>query len=473
MTSNRLFKNSIFYTLGNILPQAVGFILIPIYTYYLTPDQYGIVNSMSALGSVLGVLLTLGIDRGIYRLYYDYDLNERKVYLGTIIIGLSSVAALFFLISFSIPDIISAVYSSISFYPYYALMIGFTLVGKLMTVPSIYLRISEQAGKFVIINSLMFLLTAGFNLLFIIYFKEGAEGMLKGHLVSNIIMLPLFFYFTKGAYRFKFNWNYFLNSIKFSLPLVPGFIFAWVLNLSDRIFLERYLSLNEVGIYSLGSRVAGLVTVFVGGIFAAYNPHFYKLANEEGAEVKKKIGQYNHIIVLLIMNGIFLIVFFSPELITLLISEKYKDAAIIIPFLALGLFFSQITGFLNLMIYQEKKSLQIMYITFIGAIVNVLSNLFFIPLFGMLGSAFATVTSFFVLFIIEYYYAKKCFFIPFRWKIILPLFAMLSTIYILFEVFIITNIFYKLIIKTSVAVGLLFLILFKYKTQLKTLIGRT
>lgn len=467
-----LIKNSAYYTIGNILPQAAGFILLPIYTSYLDPEQYGILNSMTILGSVIGIILTLGIDRGIYRLYYDYKDEERKVYLGTIIIGLTLFSVFFFTIAMLLPQLLSGIYKSIPFYPYYFLMLLLTLFSKVITVPAIYLRVSEQALKFMLLSVSSFLLTAFFNLLFIIYYKEGAVGMLKGTLFANIIMGPVFYFFTYKAIKFNFNIRYFKESVKFSFPLLPGLLMAWVLNLSDRIFLERYLSNTEVGIYSFGYKIASLVTVIAGGVFAAYNPHFYKLANEGGIIAKSKIEKYNNIVILLILTICFFIAFFSKEMIVLLISTKYSAAIGLIPLLTIAFFFSQITSFLNLMIYQEKKTVQIMYITIVAAIINVISNVVLIPIFGMMGSVIATFISFVALFIIEYWYAKKCYFIPYHWNVIIPLFLGFIGIYEVVNFIAIQNVFYSLILKTIISAVIVLFFWQKNKKQFSLLFSK-
>ena len=466
---SKLVKNSIFYLIGNILPQVAGFVLLPIYTSYLDPEQYGILNSMTVLSSVVGIVLTLGIDRGIYRLYYDYKNDERKIYLGTIIIGLTFLSVLFFIIALLLPQLLSSIYKSIPFYPYYLLMLLLTLFSKVITVPSIYLTVSEQAGKFVLLNLFAFFLTAFFNLLYIIHFNEGAIGMLKGTLITNLIMVPAFYLYTYKAISFKFKVSYFLESVKFSLPLLPGLLFAWILNLSDRIFLERYLSMNEVGIYSFGYKIAGLVTIIAGGLFAAYNPHFYKLANEGGIEVKSKIEKYNNTVIFLILAICFFIAFFSKELIELFISSKYSAAIGLIPILTIAFFFSQISGFLNLMMYQDKKTKLIMYITFVSAFINIISNIVLIPLLGMMGSVMATFISFVSLFIIQYWYAKKCFFIPFHWNLIIPASLILIAIYSVVEFLSIQNILYSLCIKLLISLLISIFFLKKYKNRLSTL----
>lgn len=86
---SKLAKNTAFYTVGNIIPTAGQFILLPLYTSYLTPADYGITNSLAAFSALLSLVITLSIGRSIYRLYYDYNTDEEKRdFLGTINIGL-------------------------------------------------------------------------------------------------------------------------------------------------------------------------------------------------------------------------------------------------------------------------------------------------------------------------------------------------------------------------------------------------
>jgi O-antigen/teichoic acid export membrane protein len=227
--------------------------------------------------------------------------------------------------------------------------------------------------------------------------------------------------------------------------------------------------MNEVGIYSLGYKIASLVTVISGGLFAAYNPHFYKLANEGGIDARRKIEKYNNVIAIMMLSICFLIAFFSKEIILLFISKEYFGAIGLIPLLTLGIFVSQINGFTNLMIYQDKKSIQIMIITFVGAITNVVSNLILIPVFGMMGAALATLVSFLILFVIQYSYAKKCFFIPLNWYLILPSLAVFTLVYVGLEILNIQNIGLSLIVKGLISSAFLIIIYLKYKEQIKLL----
>lgn len=445
---------------------------MPVYTSYLPPSEYGIVNSMTVLGSVIGILLTLGIDRGAYRLYYDYNIEERKVYLGTLMIGVLSTSALFTFIFLLIPETISFVYKSIPFFPYYSIMLFSTVLSKIIIVPSLYLRISEKASTFFFLSSSNFFLTTILNLIFIVGLNEGAIGMLKGGLFATVLIAPFYLGSTYKAIKFKFMPKYFLESIKFSAPLLPGLLFAWVLNLSDRVFLERYLTLKEVGIYSLGYKIASLILIISGGFFSAYTPNFYKLASEGGENSRKTLKKYNDTIIILFLAGSFIIVLFVKDIFDLFVPLKYIGALQVIPILVIGILFSQITGFLNLMIYQEKKSIQIMYLTFVGALINVSSNFLLIPILGMMGAAYATCITFILLFIIEYQFAKKGFFIPFNWKVFIPLFISLALIFLIINKIEFPNTLLSVSVKFTIIILFMAILMKKYLPQIKSILRR-
>jgi O-antigen/teichoic acid export membrane protein len=253
--------------------------------------------------------------------------------------------------------------------------------------------------------------------------------------------------------------------------MMPSLLSAWILNLSDRIFIERYFSLSDVGIYSLGYKIAELVLIFSGAFYTAYNPVFYKLANSENQmEAKRKLYKYNTCYVLLIMMSVFLISIFSKEAITLLLDPKYLEAYKIVPIIALAYFISQTSGLLNLSIYQEKKTLQMMYMILGSAGLNILLNFLLVPKLGAYGAAYATVLSFAAFFMVKYWYAKKCYFIPFNWNQIALIFAPLFAIVLLFQFIININIHLSLIIKVLVCgiIGLFFMK--KYYPQVKLML---
>ena len=429
---SKLVKNTSLYTIGNILPSAAGFFLLPIYTRYLTPSDYGIVSSMQVLSTILAIIFTLAVERSVYRLYWDHKTeDEKRDYLGTIVIALAPIAAFILILLFLFQSLVGSIYASIPFYPFYVYAILTSFFSVFARVPKIYLQLEQKAGKFVILSILQFVVDTTLVLWFVVRMKAGAEGMLKGHMVGHALMLIIFLYMTCKVIHFTFKPWMLKGSLKFSLPMIPSLLCAWVLNLSDRIFIERYLSLSDVGIYSLGYKIAGLVLIITGAFGMAYNPVFYQLANsEDQVAAKRTLYSYNNIYVMVILLVCFLVSFFSKEVIVLLLDPRFAEAYKIVPIIALAYFISIGASLLNLSIYQEKKTVAIMFIQIFGALLNIALNFLLVPQFGAYGAAYATVFSFTGIFLGKYWYARKCYFIPYQWKKIIPSLAFLTTIVI-------------------------------------------
>jgi len=469
---SKVIKNTSFYTIGSILPQAVGFFLLPLYTRYLTPADYGIISSLQVLTSILTIFFTLAIDRSIYRLFFDHTTEvDKKDYLGTITIALLAISTIELLLLFLFKTTISQIYKSIEFYPFYDFAILAAFFSIFQVVPKIYFQINEQAGKFILISIAQFLLNAGLTLWFVVGRVEGAVGMLKGELVANVIIAPLVMYISYKTINLKFKTKFFIDSLKFSVPLIPALLSAFILNLSDRIFIERYFTLADVGIYSLGYKIAGLIGVVTSSFLLAYGPVFYRHANsDDQVAAKEKIGKYNQMYILVVIIAAFIITLFSKEAIILLLSSKYKESYKIIPIIAFAYILIQITGLFNMMIYQHKKSVALMFIVLISAGLSILINFLLIPAYGAYGAAFATVISFSIVFFLTWRYAIKTYYIPLEWGRIILLLFPLIIITFLFQYVIVLNVYIMLAVKVVFCAILLSVFLKHYYSQIKSLL---
>ena len=162
----------------------------------------------------------------------------------------------------------------------------------------------------------------------------------------------------------------------------------------------------------------------------------------------------------------FFISLFSKEAIQLLLDPKYFEAYKIVPIIAFAYLISLSSGLFNLMIYQEKKVAQLMLISLTGAVLNILLNFLLVPPLGAFGAAYATVFSFLAIYILSWMYAKKCYFIPFKWKQIGLIFAPLFAIVLLFQL-INVNIYLSLIIKVLLCGVIMMFFIKKYYKQVK------
>lgn len=432
---SKIVRNTILYTIGNILPQAVGFLLLPVYTRYLTPSDYGIVASMGALGTIIVVFLSLCLERSVYRLFYDYkDTKDKRDFLGTIFISLAANSLIMIILIFIFKDLVSKTFTSIDFYPYYVYTILSSFFTIFYFIPSSYFQITENARNFVILSLGKFLLTTFLTLWYVVKLHAGAEGQIKAGLISNLVLFPIFLFLTTKMVNYTLKLDVLKKALLFSIPLVPNIIASWALSMSNRIFIERYFNLSDVGIYSLGNTLATVALTITNGFEIAYLPHFFKLANSDDVVGnRKRLEKSNNIYALVMLLIVFAIALVSKELVTFFMDVRYREVYKITRIIAFSYYFMGLGGIVTLSILQEKKTKQNMYMAVAAALVNALLNFLLIPRFGMYGAAYATFLTFSIGFLVQYQYSKFCYFIPLHLKKIFGLYILTGLIIFFYQ----------------------------------------
>jgi len=463
-----IVKNTFVYTLGNIIPAAASFILLPIYTLYLSPSDYGILESVNALSPILAILFSLCFGASIFRLYYDYKTeSQRKLFFGTIFISTIVFSLVFLILIIIFRNKVEQIYKTIEFNPYYLFLIITVFISNFFDLPQKYLMLKGKPVPYIILTISKFIVTASLILFFIINRLEGPAGYLKARLISSLIFLPIYLIISIKIIKFKFSFEIFKSLLRFSIPIIPILLSSWVLNLSDRIFIERYFSIHDVGIYSLSYKIASLVLILVSAFNMAYRPFFFQHSNDSNTlRGKEIIYRHNNLFLILMIIAIFLISFFAKEIVTLFFSANYIDAYHYIPLIVFSYLLAVLGGFTGRFFEQSKKMKQNMFISIGMAFSNISLNFLLIPYWGAYGAIFATALSLLGGFIVAYFYTKKyCYFVDFNWSLIFSLTTSLAFIVIIFQLFIdFQNVYISLIIKLIIT-GLSCMFILRKRTK--------
>lgn len=468
---SRVAKNTLIYTVGNILPKAASFVLLPIYTKYLTPSEYGILSSMWALEAIVTIFFSLSLGTSIFRLYWDCETEDlRKRFLGSIYVSIAASSVVWIALIFLFQNLIDGIYNSISFYPYFAYSMLTIFITCFFDVPQKVLMIKEKAKVYVALSIIFFIVNSALILYFVVYLKQGASGYLLAMLIGAASFLPIYTYIAVKNFTFNFKFSYFKAALLFALPAIPTLLSSWILDLSDRIFIERYFSLTEVGIYSLSYKIAGIALILSASFNLAYRPVFFRLANSEDLPTaKKNIYDFNNLFLILILLFFFLLSFFSREVVILFFDAAYVDAYLYVPVIAFSYFLSVAGGLIARYFEQSKKMKQNMFIYLLSAVINIILNFLLIPYLGAFGAAYATVLSMLFVVVAGYYYTKyNCFFVEFNWKMLFLVFSALVITFAVFEFILVMPLYYSLGLKTLFALIVSGILLKKYYPLLKS-----
>lgn len=419
----RLLKGSATYGLGRMLQNGIGFLLIPVYTQYLTPDDYGIVGVTTAIASVFAVLLGMGLHGAIIRQYYDYrdDASELRTFIGTVYlfflaVGLAVVGAL----TLWGEPVFGALLERVPFRPY----IELTLWTALFTASAVHLlsiyRAREQPLAYITVTVLQSLLTLGGVIYFVVVLERGALGKVQGGLWGGAVIFLITLVLMSREVSLVFSRKKLSHALAFGVPLIPHLIFGWMLGVADRIYLERMVSLQEVGLYSLGYQIGMIISLLVGAINSAWVPIFYDTAKSD-PDAPSVISRICTLYTAGVALSALVLILIAPDLLMLIADDAYYSASSVVPLVAAayvfqGLYFMSVSP-----LFYMKRTRLLPAMTGLAAIVNVGANLLLVPRMGMMGAGWATLLAYATLFFGTNALAQRTYRIPYEYmKMAIP-----------------------------------------------------
>lgn len=393
----KVMKGASLYSIGDVLIKASGFFLIPIYTRILTPTDYGIIGYLQVFSHILVVILGFGFHGAQTRYYFEHKDNLPLVGKFMFSINVTTVIAfivvcipLIFIGYFGNWDIGN---SGIPFHPFMTI----TLVSVLITVLNNYVVSSFQMKqKFLsvmLLNTLSFLLSTCFTIVLVVFFKKGAFGRVSGNFYGIlIILLPSYFLYAK-----KFTYKYSLSALKYALafgfPVVIHLLMGSIHSYIDRIMLESYLPLSDLGIYSLGVSIASVLQMFITAFNQAFQPNYYELMEKKDRSTDKPITQIFTIWLSLITFATCMGIIIGRPFLKVFAGSQFGTTSEVFPYLLYATYIGSFYYFFSSPIFYFKKTGLLPFITGSSAIINISLNLLLIPNHGIIGASIATIIS--------------------------------------------------------------------------------
>jgi O-antigen/teichoic acid export membrane protein len=400
----RLFaKNSAIYFISGILTKSVSFLLLPLYTRILTQNDYGSLEAVSIISTLAIVLFSLQINEGVSR-YYNELKNQKIIRIYT------STVAFFCISCFSVFLITSLLFTS-TFSKFYGLDHDTTIAASwsIFLNAIFYLSQSQLHWKLKPIQEAVSGLTynfsaIGLSILFLVFYDLGVYGILLAQCIASVAGIAIGYYFTRADFSFNFSFRVLKKLLDFSLPLIPRALSVFLYLFTDRICVKQILGLTELGVFSVGNKIAAIIVIVNLGIAPALSPLIYKYYKSKDTTVK--IGMLFRIFCFLSLAVTAGLSFFAEQLILLLTPGDYIGAVYCIPFLTLSFFFSSLLQFFPGLALSKRTKL-LSGITVLTSIINLIGNILFIPDFGILGASVVTAICMWLNFYLLYRYSQK------------------------------------------------------------------
>lgn len=389
MAFPKIVKNSALYSITTLFQKGVSFFLLPLYTAFLTPEDYGVVSVVVSVSSFMAVLIMMALNGAATRFHYkNTEENYRKMLWGTVttIVFVSSIGwgCIFFVFHRFLVD---PFIGDIGFYPYAALGLANTIITPLYLLFQSYLQASQQALHYNINTLANSFVHIGLAIVFIVVFKLGALGMLLANVATALVFFVYVLIVFIPKIKIGINKAIAKDSFAYSLPLLPHQISLWSSGTIDRLFLNGYKGEAQTGIYSIGQQFGNLVGTVAYSVNQAFVPWFFQMieTGEEGFRKIEKMGLFGVICYCLIA---FFISIFTPEVLQIMVSERFRDAWQIIPLICFAFVYHGVYFFfINILFIKDTG--WVFIVTVSAMAVNIVLNILLVPRLGIWGASIA------------------------------------------------------------------------------------
>lgn len=414
--ARRLFDRSTAYGLGMLLLRGMSFLLIPLYTRYLDRAEYGVVAVAASVTAVLAVLGPLSLHGALARLYFDaHSETDRRRVAGTLWVATVAAAGLLTLLldlfgerwaTVLLPDV--------PYRPYIRLAIWTAFLTTFGLVPLNLLQVEGRSGLYVKVTLAGTLATTLCIIWLVVLKGLGAYGFVLGTFLGAALMAIPYGVLAARTSIIRFHWPVTRAALLYSLPLIPHALAGWVLELSDRALLQRFVPLAELGLYSLGYQLASLLTLAATAINFSWTPYMYGVVQkrpETAAAELARMTTYYAAVLCWLGLGLALL---GGDALRVLTEPEYHPAYQVVPWTVLGLFFCGLYLVPANLLFLKSRTGLIPLVTVGAGVVNVGLLLWLAPRFGILAGAWATAGGYAMMLLLVWIAARSAF--PLRYE---------------------------------------------------------
>jgi O-antigen/teichoic acid export membrane protein len=412
----RLGKHSAIYGLGGLVSRILAVLLLPLYTRYLSPSDYGKVETLIALTTVAGIVLRFGIHSAFFRFYFDSpDPAARRLVLRTSFWFTMAMAtaglAGGLLLAAPIADVLFG--SSGDAELVMAAFVGLWAGMNYEQLTSLF-RVEERSVAFVSASLANIFLTIGATLLLVVALDKGPIGVIVGNFTGTLIVYAVLIGYRREQLGLQFDRSLLREMNRFGIPLVPTALFLWVTNFSDRLFLVQLADTAEVGLYSVGVRIASAMVLLLTAFRLAWPAFAYSI--DDDREAKRTYAYVLTYLVALttwVATGLALL---SPWIVDWIAAPAFAESSRVVGPLAFAAVAFGAYIVVAIGIGRAKRTQFNWVVTGAAAVVNIALNLLLIPPYGMMGAAIATVAAYSTMFCGMIWWAQKIYPVPYQWR---------------------------------------------------------
>ena len=400
--SDKLVKNISFIVIGNIGSKLMGFFMLPFYTNWLSPADYGTTDLLIVYANLLLNVVACDISDAIY--IYPVGATKQKVCnyysTGFIFQFLCSIICLFVFWGISYLSMKNIFIDNIWF------IYGILISNVFQKYTQDFCRGINQMSVFSFTGIVQTITTT--LLSFLLIPTQGVYGFVLATIGANIAT-ALFTFFYSNSYKYLSinDWDKeaLTEMLRFSIPLIPTSILWWLISGLNRPLLEDYVGLFALGLMAVAGKLPGIMNL----IFNFFQQAWIVTVVEEYKKLDFAI-YYNkmfQMIMFVQMLVYFIILMFAKLFINLMTAKEFHEAWVYIPLLTISVIFSNASAFLGTIFSAVRQSKYTFYSVVVGGVAAVVFNFLLIPKWGLWGACVAICLSHLLTALSRVYYSRR------------------------------------------------------------------
>lgn len=408
-----LIKNTIIIFIGKFCTQFISFILIPIYTFFLNPSDYGYVDLIQTYMFLLVPIIILRFDSAIFRFLIDVRKNDQEKN------KIISTSLTIIIIQALLAIILFIVFNSI-FKIKYVVPMAINVI--FMAFSSYFLQLTRGIGDnigYSVASIISGITTITLNVVFLVILKCDGSSILYASAIANFICI-IFLFFRNKIYKFinikNVRKNKLKEMLKYSVPMISDGLSWWILNASDRTIISYLLNITLNGIYAVSCKFSNILS----NLFQIFNMSWQESASLHINESDKDefFSSVLNNTYKIIFSICLLIMVCMPIVFEIIIGKEYVQAYNYIPILLLGNVFNAVSNATGGVYIAMKNTKAVAKTTGMCAIINIFINVLLIKKIGLYAAALSTLLSYFVLAVYRYIDVQKYLKMKFNYKIL-------------------------------------------------------
>ena len=398
-SGKKVIMNAVIYSCSGLLLKCASFFLLPLYTVYLTTEDYGITSIANTFRSTMSFIVAFSLFSAVSRFYVELKDNAEKLkrFYGTICTFVFLSGLVFGGLLTVFRRLLSKyVFSGLDFYPVILICLISLIFNCEHTIYDQILKSQQKALKSSVLNIVFFVVTLILNIIFIVVFRMGAVGSLLATMISAVIYTVWFLIemISQKTICLCLDWEVLKEALKYSIPIIPHNLSTRIALLLSKVLIGGTASLSSLGVYTVATQFGDVADTIQGYVSKAYGPWLFENLHDRQGEYKNRIRRTTNLMSAVVSTFMLGIALFAQDYIILCTESSYVDAWRYVPLIVMC--YATKTAYyfyVQILFYYKTASKKLFIATVSGSLINVLLSFFMIPKWGVYGSIVADWTA--------------------------------------------------------------------------------